>query len=335
MDDADSWYLWRESFGDPVAPQASDPVNPNPHSLPNIDVNLLMAFEALLQERSVSRAAQRVGLSQPAMSNALARLRVMLGDPILVRSGRGMVATPRAESLAEPLRDALAGIERVLARAEAFEPATARGVFNLLATDYAAFALLPAFFSRAQTEAPGLDFFVRSLGEEACFSPLDSGEADLALVVGNVSRLPERLYRQVLLSERFKSLVRVGHPAVPGDRIDLDTYVRLSHLLVAPRGTTTGVIDQELDARGLSRRIAMTVPHFLVAPSIVAQSDLVLTVAERVARTFARTYALKVLDPPLPLPGFSTALVWHERTHHEPSHRWLRATFAAVAPLVA
>jgi len=301
---------------------------------PNIDYHLLRCFDALLRDKSVSKAARRVGLSQPAMSHALARLREMLGDQLLVRSGREMMLTPRAIELAEPLRLALEGLERVTRTEPAFDPAEARLRFVVQASDGAALSLLPAVVAEVQRLAPGVELSVRSLGDNLCLEPLDKGEVDVALAMGRIDRLPDRLFRMVLLPERFCCVVRANHPEVRGERLELDAFLRMRHLVVTPAGGWTGAVDEVLAQHGLERRIAMSVPHFLVAPAVVAKSDMVLTTVERIALKYAGVYGLKVVAPPIELPEFSTALVWHERTHQGAAYRWLRGLFATVAKQV-
>ena len=268
------------------------------------------------------------------MSHALARLREMLGDQLLVRSGREMMLTPRAIELAEPLRLALEGLERVTRTEPAFDPAEARMRFVVQASDGAALSLLPAVVAEVQRLAPGVELSVRSLGDNLCLEPLDKGEVDVALAMGRIDRLPDRLFRMVLLPERFCCVVRANHPEVRGERLELDAFLRMRHLVVTPAGGWTGAVDEVLAQHGLERRIAMSVPHFLVAPAVVAKSDMVLTTVERIALKYAGVYGLKVVAPPIELPEFSTALVWHERTHQGAAYRWLRGLFASVAKQV-
>ena len=152
--------------------------------------------------------------------------------------------------------------------------------------------------------------------------------------MGRIDRLPDRLYRTLLLPERFCCVVRANHPEVRGERLELDAFLRMRHLVVTPAGGWTGAVDEVLAQHGLERRIAMSVPHFLVAPAVVAKSDMVLTTVERIALKYAGVYGLKVVPPPIELPEFSTALVWHERTHQGAAYRWLRGLFATVAKQV-
>lgn len=293
----------------------------------HLDLNLLLALEALLEERSVTRAAARLGLTQSALSHALGRLREHVGDPLFVRGPTGMVPTPRAEALAGPLRDALATIRAAL-DAGPFDPATARGVVRLGTTDYAAFVLVPALSAGLGAEAPGLDLHVSAVASEG-LGELASGAVDLVISRPLDGDVRGGLYQQVIFEDEFLCVLRQGHPAA--DRLDLDAFLAWPHVLVAPRGQTGGVVDTALAARGLSRRVAVLLPHFLVAPHIVAASDVIVTLAARVARRIAEPLGLVLRPPPLALPGFTMAMVWHERTHRDPAARFVRQRVMEVA----
>lgn len=294
--------------------------------LGGIDLNLLVAFDALLAERSVTRAARRIGLTQPAMSHALGRLRDLLDDPILVRSGSGMMATARAEALEEPIRRALREIDDALRTGPTFDPKTSTRTFTLAIGDYGELIVLPPLLARLAREAPGIDLRVLPIPED--YGRLvEDGTVDL-VVNPIAAQLPAGLVKQKLFDETFVCLVRKGHRAAR--KLDLSTFVALPHALIAPRGRAGGFVDDALAQKGLTRRIALTVPHFLVAPLVVASSDLILTVPERVARTFVGMAPLQILEPPLPLRGFSTYQVWHERRRTDPAHAWLRSLIAEV-----
>ncbi len=300
----------------------------HPTNLDGVDLNLLRVLDALLAERHVTRAAQRLGLSQPATSHALARLRTLLRDPLFVRTPRGLEPTARAAALAVPLREALGTLAAVVSGDGAFTPATTKRTFTLASTDYGTFMLVQPLLARVRETAPRVDLWMRPMRDDA-WDQLALGDVDLA--VGPLVNLPPRasLHRKVLYKERFVCVVRRDHPIVK-KRLDLDTFLAVSHLLVAPRGKPGGVVDTALAERGLSRRVALAVPHFLAAPHLVASSDLVLAVGARVAAAFSAMLPLKVFDPPLPVPGFDVGMAWHERTHHDAAHRWLRAEVTAA-----
>jgi DNA-binding transcriptional LysR family regulator len=295
--------------------------------LPSVDLNLLVALDALLLEASVTRAAKRVGITQSAMSHALARLRELFRDPLLVRTPKGMTPTTRAMGLIEPIRHALGEIERAIAERPTFEPSTARRTFTLAMQDYGELLLLPPLLSRLGTAAPAVDLIARPVSDDAALM-LEEGSVELA--VGPL--IPERVgvFRQRLFEERFVCVVREGHPLVRG-RMTLDRFVSLPHLLIAPRGHGRGAVDAALAKLGRERRVALMVPHFLVAPHIVAQSDLCLTVAARIARTFASMLPLRIVEPPIELPGFTMWQGWHERWSHDPGHSWLRGVLAQLS----
>ncbi|WP_437738166.1 LysR family transcriptional regulator [Sorangium sp. So ce1335] len=297
-----------------------------------LDLNLLVVLDTLLAERHVTRAAARLGMTQPACSHALGRLRRALGDPLLVRGARGaMLPTPRAEALAPGLRAALRGLASAVRGEPRFEPATARRTFRLAAGDYAELVLLPPLLSLLAGEAPGVHVWMMPLAltREEVVAQLASGAVDV--VIGPPRRgWPEGLYVRPLFEERFRCVVRRDHPAARR-RLTLDRYCALSHLLVAPRGTPGSLVDDALTALGRSRRIAAAVPHFLVAPHVVAATDLMATLGARLVDATAAPLGLTVLPPPLELAGFSLAMIWHERTHHDPAHRWLRDQVASTA----
>lgn len=293
-----------------------------------IDLNLLVALDALLLERNVTQAARRVGVTQPAMSHALARLRALLDDAILVRSKSGMLPTARARSLEEPIRRALREIEEALRTGPAFDPSTAERTFAIATSDYAELVVLPPLLERLAREAPRIDLRIHAVPENWSTS-LEDGVFDL-VVVPSVHETRVGIVRQKLFDEEFVCVLRKGHPAARRG-LDLKTFVELPHVLIAPRGRLGGMVDDALAARGLTRRIALTVPHFLVAPMVVASSDLVLTLAERVARTFATMVPLEIREPPIAVRGFTMYQTWHEQRRSDPAHAWLRTLVAEVS----
>jgi DNA-binding transcriptional LysR family regulator len=298
-----------------------------------IDLNLVVALDALLAARSVTRAAGKIGLSQPAMSHALARLRLLFDDPLLVRTPRGMVPTPRAEDLIAPIRRSLAELERTLQRPAPFDPSTARRSFTVAAVDYSEVVVLPALLGRLSREAPGVDLLVRQLRMDRIDEELSVGTSDLAM---GVLLGEERAgsYQQRLFQDRFVCVVRRDHPEVK-ETMTLEQYVGLRHALIAPRGTRGGLVEDALGKLGLSRRVVLAVPQFLVAPLVIAESDLVLTLAERLARTLVQTLPLRIVPLPLEMPGFSTTQFWHERQHQDPAQIWLRGVIAEICRSLA
>lgn len=293
-------------------------------NLASIDVNLVVALDALLRERSVTRAARLVGLSQPAMSHTLMRLREVLDDPLLVRVGRQMTLTKRAEALTGRVTALMQDLETLFGRAPApFEPAESARVFRVAVSEYAQFLIVPPLYALMALEAPRASLHALPLSHLQVVEALRSGDIDVALG----SFLPEALPGDVrcaeLIRDRFVGLVYVGHPKARV-RTDFETYLSVEHLAVAPRGGQGDAVDELLSRKGLSRRVALTVPSFLLAPYVVASSDLFSTLPERVAMAFSSALPLRRFDPPFELSAPETLMLWHDRTHQEPAHQWLR-----------
>jgi len=297
-----------------------------------LNLNLLPVLDALLAERSVSRAGARLGLSQPAVSNALAQLRALLGDPLLVRKGGGMVPTERALELAGPLRAALLALEQGLEPAPAFDPASAERSFTIVTNDFVAFAMLPRLLGRLQSEAPRVHLQVRAWQEHTVPPDLARGDADLFL--GFDRGRPKGHYATPLFEDHFVFVARKGHPQVRGS-ITLATYTKLAHVLVSHEPNARGVVDDVLATRGLTRNVALRVSHFLLVPPILATTDYVAALSEIVARPMARTLPLQILKMPLRIEGAAVQMIWHERTHASPAHAWLRGVVTEVGRSVA
>ncbi len=298
--------------------------------LRNLDLNLLRVLDAVLETRHITRAARKLALSQSAVSHALSRLREALGDELLVRGPRGLVPTERALAIAEPLRAALHALERTLAAPETFNPRASDRTFRVGAGDFAEFVLLPPLVARLKAEAPGVNIWIHPATQEDLSTRLATGELDLALGVALGASAGAGIRERTLFEERFVCVVRADHPEVR-ETLTLAQYVAMPHVFIAPRGRKGGAVDTALAARGLERRIAVVVPHFLVVPHVVAGSDLIVTLASRVAYAFQSHLPLRVLPPPLELPGFRVTVAWHERMHRDPGHAWLRELLGSVA----
>jgi DNA-binding transcriptional LysR family regulator len=297
-------------------------------NLGTIDLNLLVAFDVLLAEQSVTRAARRLGLSQPAMSSALGRLRRLVGDPILVRTATRMVPTQRAMELVGPVRQILAQVEVALSAPAPFDPASTRRRFRIATNDYVEAVLLPKLVREVAHAAPGIDLEVLQLGAGYPEEALQTGKLDLA--IGFAHNVPVELHSHILFKDKFVCAVRADHPSV-GRRLTPRQYADLPHLLVSQTGGVTGIVDSALAMHGLERRVAVTVPHFVVTPHVVVQSDCIVTLAERVARTFAEILPLRLLKPPVFLPAIRVAMAWHERNEHDPAQKWLRDTLRTIS----
>lgn len=296
-------------------------------NLAGIDLNLLVILDAVLAERSVTRAAARVGLSQPAMSNALARLRALLDDPLLVRAGSAMEPTPRALELAAPIHQALESIRRTLAPAPSFDPRSSSHVFRFCSADDLELTLLPRLLEQLKRKAPGIDIEMRRVAGRA-EEDLRTGRIDLYL--GVWPSIPPALERHLLRQETFACIARKGHPLIRS-RLTLEDFVSVGHVLVAPSGRPGSVIDTALSDQGLGRRVVLRTPHFSIAPLVVARSDLIATLPRAVAMAFAEVLPLRVYAPPLDTPGFPVHMVWHPRTHEQPPHRWMRQLLMDLA----
>lgn len=296
--------------------------------LSRIDLNLMVAFDVLMAEQNVTRAARRLGLSQPAMSSALGRLRRLLADPVLVRTATQMVPTTRAMELIGPVRQILNQVEAALSAPAAFDPARTRRRFRIATNDYVEAVLLPRLVREIAQAAPGIDLEVLQLGAGYPEEALQAGKLDLA--IGFAHNVPAALHSRILFKDRFICAVRAGHPGV-GKRLTLPRYTQLPHVLVSQTGGVTGIVDSALSLHGLERRVSVTVPHFVVTPHVVAQSDCIVTLAERVARTFADILPLRLLTPPVSLPTIRVAMAWHERSAHDPALQWLRETLRTIS----
>jgi DNA-binding transcriptional LysR family regulator len=293
----------------------------------SIDLNLLVALDALLQEGSVTGAARRVGLSTPAMSHALARIRERVGDAVLVRSGRGMLLTPRAEELKPRVRSVVAEAKLALEPAREFVAQTLARTFVVHVTDYVLTVLGLAVDRILREESPGVCVrFVPNTSDDP--GALREGGSDLA--VGIYGDLPQEMRSRRLLTDRFVCVVRKGHPAV-SKRFTLEQFVALSHIQVAPRAKPGGYLDDVLRQKGLERRVARAVPYFLSALQLAAETDYVLTVSERIAARFAGPMGLQLLEVPVKLRPYALSLVWHPRVDGDPAHRFLRDVFVRAA----
>jgi DNA-binding transcriptional LysR family regulator len=299
-------------------------------SLAAVDLNLVLALDALLAERHVTRAAARLGITQSAASHALARLRDLLGDPVLVRGPRGtMLPTPRAAALAPAVHRILSDLAAVLRGDATFDPATARRSFQIGTSDYLELVLLPRLVERLSRIAPNIDVWIHNLDDQGD-DALAAGTLDVVIGPPRGTARPAGTYEKVLFDESFTCVMRAKHPLADA-KLTLPRYCSAAHVLVAPRGTPGSLVDDALHALGRTRRIAAAVPHFLVVPHLIASSDLIATLATRVANTFADALDLVTMPPPLSLPKFQMAVAWHERSHDDPPHRWLREQLLAVA----
>jgi len=292
------------------------------------DLNLLPVVEALLLERNVSKAARRLGLSQPALSHALAKLRRDFDDDLFVRSGKGVTPTARALALAPDVTDAVARLHRLFAGGEAFDARKAEARVVIATTDYLETLLLPRLLSLFRKDAPGIVPVVRPAAGALPKGELEAGTVDLA-IAGFFGDLPEGFYKQTLIEETYTCIVRTGHPRVKG-KLTLADYVALDHILVSPQGDLSGAVDKALAKKKLKRRVVAGVATFHTPGAIVATSDCIATLPSRIAANTARHYPVRCFPPPLDVPGFRLVQVWHARTHRDPVQAWVRRAIEAA-----
>jgi DNA-binding transcriptional LysR family regulator len=298
-----------------------------------VNLNLLVAFEALFEELSVTAAARRAGVTQPAMSNTLGQLRLLFDDALFLRHRTGLTPTARAKQLAEPIRQGLRLLESALVERE-FDARSSERRFVVMASDYVELVLLPALLGRLAKQAPGVRLQLRPWTLHEAPPELARGEADLML--GFYDQLPKHHHEQPLFSDEYVCVVRRGHPALRGKRkLTLTKYLELSHVLVSSRSDSPGSVDRALAALGKKRRVGARVSHFLTVPVLVAKTDFVAALDRRVAEAFAAPLGLQLFRPPLALPKGSVGQVWHEQQHSDPAHRWLRALIADVCRTLA
>jgi len=302
---------------------------------PRLDLNLLRYLTVLVQEASVSRSAERLKVTQPAVSAALKRLRLAFGDPLLVRSGQVMSPTPRALELAGRIAPMLADVSEMVERRPAFEPQRARRGFTLMGSDYVQFFVLPRLCARLERSAPHLTIAQRPANPRMVEPWMESGQVDLG--IGYLDHPAPALRSRLLFADAQVCVVRQHHPALASG-LTLDEYASHSHVAVSPGGA--GIygarIDALLKSHGIRRRVALTLPSFLAMLYVVARTDYLATVPGRFACYFAALLPLAIVEPPLRLPAFEISLFWHERVHHDPPNVWLRdEVVTAVADLAA
>ena len=297
-------------------------------NLSRVDLNLLVALDALLTERSVTRAAARVGLRQSAMSHNLARLRALFGDELLIRGADGMQPTPRALALIDPVRIALAQITTLVSRHETFDARTAERSFRIGLTDSAEVLIGPALLAHLCEAAPGIR--LRLSPTDRLFEELDADQLDLGVGYGPLPEGQAHHKRRVLSTDSFICMFNAERVGV-SPPISLEDYVRLPHVLTTLRRGERGIVDDALAKLGLTRTIAVTTPRFVAVPFLVAGAPVVTTMHEKLARYFAGALGLSLSPAPLELPKVTAALVWHASYDHDPAHLWLRQVVARIA----
>lgn len=286
----------------------------------SIDLNLLVAFDALFEEQSVTAAAHRLHLGQPAMSAALARLRQLFDDELFIRVGREMKPTAKALEIAPGISASLRQIRQTLAASQSFEPTTSQRVLAIGSSDYTSSILLPKLLERCRY-APGIDFRLVNYEKDQIEELLEQRVIDVA--IGTFQSLPRQAYQLPLMQERFVGICRKGHPAW-NNGIALDAFVTLSHALFTLRQDAIGEIDKVLAQHQLQRRIALTIPYLLVLPSMIAASDLVAAIPARLAHQFAQQGLIEQFELPIPTEPWQISMVWSKLVDQDAANRWLR-----------
>lgn len=299
-------------------------------NLSRLDLNLLVALDALLTECSVTRAAARVGLGQSAMSHNLARLRTLFDDELLTRGPEGMRPTPRALALVEPVRAALSQIQALMSRDEAFDPRTAERTFRLGLPDSVEVLLVSALLAHLCEAAPGIHLRLHNIGPSRLLDDLDADRLDLAVGIGTFAEGQTHHKQRLLLTETYLCMFNSERTGIVPP-ISLEDYVRLPHVLTSLRAGERGVVDDALAKLGLKRTVVLTTPRFLAVPFLVARAPVMVTMHARLARYFAAELGLSLSPPPVALQEIAVSLLWHASYDRDPAHTWLRQTVARLA----
>ncbi|MBW4598637.1 MAG: LysR family transcriptional regulator [Calothrix sp. FI2-JRJ7] len=296
--------------------------------LASIDLNLLVAFEALFEERSVTAAAKRLYLGQPAMSAALGRLRILFNDELFIRIGREMQPTSKAVAIAPDIFAALRQIRHTIEFSQSFNPISAQRNFAIGSADYTSFVILPKLLEYCREKAPSLNFRMIGFDKDNVGEMLEHGTIELAL--GVFPNSPRQTICVPLFQERFIGIARKKHPAIKNKPISLETFANLSHVLVTLRQDATGEIDKILATHNLQRRIQLTTPHLLILPAIISSSDMIAAVPYRIGAHFSKLANIEVFELPLETQPWTVSLMWSQLTDKDDANTWLRQTLRTV-----
>lgn len=292
--------------------------------LDTLDLNLLRVFHQLMLRRSVSAAAEALGMSQPAVSGALKRLRGLLDDELFLRTGRGMQPTPLSEQLAEPVATAIETLRVALSRPVSFDPATAQRHFRLSLTDIGEIYFLPPLLARLNAEAPGIGITAVRNTQHSLREQMENGQVDAA--IGLLPQLQGRFFRQRLFRQPYVLALREDHPLARRKSMSLEDFRASEHVIVVASGTGHGEVDRVLERKKIVRNVRLSVPHFVAVGHILQATDLIATVPERLAQRLVKPFGLRCLPHPVKLPEASIDLFWHARQQRDPAHQWLRRT---------
>jgi DNA-binding transcriptional LysR family regulator len=300
-------------------------------NLAAIDLNLLVAFDALVSEQSVTKAAARIGIGQSAMSHNLARLRTLFGDALLTRGPDGMRPTPRGLALVAPVRGILGQVQALTAKPAAFVPALAETVFRIGMPDSVEVLLVPQLLAFLRREAPGIRLRLQTVGHPTqMLEDLDTDQLDMAVSVGEITEGRDHHKKRAILTGTFMCMFNAALVGIEPP-ISLEDYVRLPHVLTSLRQGERGVVDTALEKIGLTRNVTLVTPRFLAVPFLVRGAPVVTTMHAELARLFASALGLSLSAPPLPLPDMAISLVWHESYDDDPAHAWLRRVIGRLA----
>lgn len=296
------------------------------------DLNLLPVLLVMMEERNVTRAAERLGITQPALSNALNRLRETLNDPLFIRERYGMRPTPKAEQLAQVVSGALFAIDNVILGQQDFDPLKATRLFTLAPNSYVEFIMMPAIVARLRSCAPDIRLRLTPFGNDVTETGVISGNTDM--VLGRIVDPPDNLVVQHLMNEGLACVVRADHPLV-GDTLSADVYEQLRHVNVLPPGRMRAGLYQALEQRGLRRQVAVSVTHFLAVPEMIAVTDYCATLPRLICQHLSRDERLRIVPAPVDLGTFPVEMGWHARYRDDPAHRWLRSLMVETAQRLA
>jgi DNA-binding transcriptional LysR family regulator len=289
--------------------------------LQDIDLNLLVIFNQLLTERKVSKVAENLGLGQPAVSNALARLRKLFGDELFLRTSSGMQPTPFADQLAESIGYALGMIHGAVNARNSFDPATSKRTFSIGMTDIGEIYFLPLLMEKIQKVAPAVSISTVRNTSINLKDSMEAGHVDLA--IGLLPQLKAGFFQQRLFTQQYVCMFRQGHP-LDKKKILPSDFFAADHVAIVSAGTGHGIVDEILDKNSPQRKVKLTVPHFVAVGHILQSTELVATVPERLAERMAIPFNLKYVAHPIKLPQIAINLFWHAKYHKDPANQWLR-----------
>jgi DNA-binding transcriptional LysR family regulator len=294
--------------------------------MPDLDLRLLSVFDEIYKTRSVTRAADVLGLGQPAVSIALATLRDHFSDPLFVRTGNGMEPTSLGQELIQPIRDALNALDRAFGYRTSFNPRTASRTFSVCMSDISQLVLLPRLWAEIRAVAPNIEIDIAPLSSETP-RQLESGAADLAL--GFLPQLDAGFYQQTMFGQHYVCMIAANHPRIR-ESLTMHRFRSEAHAVVIGAGTGHSIVEKELARQGIKRRVALRIPSYIGVAFVVEGTDLIVTVPQRLAEVLKGHAHFHIFPTPMPLPRYSIKQHWHERFHQDPGNQWLRSVISKV-----